>query len=127
MSYTEYTVEVHNDGDRFWFLNEQRHREDGPALEYSTGSKHWYINGERHREDGPALEYADGAKSWYINGQLHREDGPAAVSANGDKYWYIRGKQYTKEEFNQMMNPVPSCNNKEVEIDGKTYILKEKE
>lgn len=33
--------------------------------------------GERHREDGPAVEYADGSKYWYQNGELHREDGPA--------------------------------------------------
>jgi hypothetical protein len=43
-----------------------------------TDSKtEWYnLNDERHREDGPAIECADGGKYWYINGQYHREDGP---------------------------------------------------
>jgi len=25
---------------------------------YDNGDKHWYLNGERHREDGPAVEWA---------------------------------------------------------------------
>ncbi len=32
--------------------------------------------GELHREDGPAIEYTSGTKMWYQNGKLHREDGP---------------------------------------------------
>jgi len=33
------------------------------------GDKVWYLNGKRHREDGPAIEYADGYKAWYLNGK----------------------------------------------------------
>jgi hypothetical protein len=29
--------------------------ENGPAVERSNGTKYWYLNGERHREDGPAI------------------------------------------------------------------------
>ena len=50
-----------------------RHREDGPAIEYSDGHKEWYINGERHRTDGPAVEYTDGDKSWFINDEYLTE------------------------------------------------------
>ena len=64
----EYTVRVYNDGDKFWFLNGQQHREDGPADEWACGDKSWYLNGKRHREDGPAIECADGTKFWYLNG-----------------------------------------------------------
>ena len=32
-----------------------------------NGNKAWYLNGERHREDGPAIEYLDGTKRWYLN------------------------------------------------------------
>ena len=28
---------------------------------------HWYLNGNRHRVDGPAIEYANGDKRWYLN------------------------------------------------------------
>ena len=33
------------------------------------GAKCWYLNDKRHREDGPAVEYADGSKYWYLNGK----------------------------------------------------------
>lgn len=49
------------------------------------GSKKWYLNGERHREDGPAIEWASGSKKWYLNGELHREDGPTCEWADGSK------------------------------------------
>ena len=60
----------------------------------ADGSKFWYINDKRHREDGPAIERARGDKCWYINGKLHREDGPAVEHANGNKWWYINDKEY---------------------------------
>ena len=31
------------------------------------GNKYWYLEGELHREDGPAVEYPDGTKEWYLN------------------------------------------------------------
>ena len=43
----EYTVKVHDSGNKYWFLNGARHREDGPAIEYANGSKEWYKNGKR--------------------------------------------------------------------------------
>ena len=36
---------------------------------YHFGAKQWYLNGERHREDGPACEYNDGTKQWFLNGK----------------------------------------------------------
>ena len=33
----------------------------------SYGSKHWFLNRERHREDGPAVEWPNGTKFWYLN------------------------------------------------------------
>ena len=60
-------IKVDSDGTKRWFLNGERHREDGPAVEWSDGEKWWYLNGERHREDGPAIELPDGTKYWYLN------------------------------------------------------------
>jgi hypothetical protein len=73
MSYKEYTVKVWSDGSKSWFLNGNRHREDGPAIEWAGGSKYWYLNGKLHREDGPAIEWADGSKYWYLNGKEYTE------------------------------------------------------
>jgi len=70
------------------------------------GTKYWWLNGEYHRVDGPAVEYADGAKYWFLNDKRHRIDGPAIEDANGDKYWYLNGEQLnckTQKEFEQLM------------------------
>ena len=77
-----------------WFLNGERHREDGPALEETSGTKEWYLNGKPHREDGPAKEWSDGYKGWFINGKAHREDGPAEEYRDGTKRWAINGKNH---------------------------------
>jgi len=60
-----------------------------------NGTRYWYQNGLRHREDGPAIEYTNGERRWYLNGFLHREDGPAIEYTNGDRYWYLNDKSYS--------------------------------
>jgi hypothetical protein len=70
----EYTVKVDDDGDKFWYLNDNRHREDGPAIEWADGSKSWWLNGNLHREDGPAIEWVDGDKEWWLNGKEVTEE-----------------------------------------------------
>ena len=65
----EYKVEVYPNGNKYWFLNNKCHREDGPAIELASGNKRWYLKGQLHREDGPAVEHADGDKYWYLNGK----------------------------------------------------------
>ena len=56
-----------NGTDKYWSLNGQYHRVDGPAIEYTNGTKLWYLNDNRHRVDGPAIEYANGDKQWWLN------------------------------------------------------------
>jgi len=68
---------------------------------YPDGTKCWWLNGQRHREDGPAYEFANGNKSWFLNDKRHREDGPAIEYANGNKFWYLNGQRLTQEEFNK--------------------------
>jgi len=96
----EYRIKVFNNRTE-WYKNGQRHREDGPAIEYTNGDKAWYKNGQRHREDGPAVECTNGYKAWYKNDKLHREDGPAIEYTNGAKSWYINGTKLTENEFKQ--------------------------
>ena len=51
-----------------------RHRLDGPAY-ISGGYRAWYKDGLRHREDGPAIEYTGGGGEWYLHGkQLSEEE-----------------------------------------------------
>ena len=61
------TMIVDNFGNKYWYLENKLHREDGPALEYPSGTKIWYLNGKIHRVDGPADEYPDGSKSWFLH------------------------------------------------------------
>jgi len=71
----EYDVKEYNNGDKFWFLNGELHRENGlPAVEYTDGDKFWFLNGELHRENGPACEYDNGTKFWYLNGIEYKEN-----------------------------------------------------
>jgi hypothetical protein len=95
-----YTVKVHGNGTKEWYLNDKRHREDGPAIEWSDGNKSWYLNDKRHREDGPAIEWADGDKSWYLN-----------------------DKCLTELQWLEAVKPKPSCVGKVVEVDGVKYRL----
>lgn len=71
--------------------------------ESKDGTVFWLLNNLRHRENGPAVEYSDGTKQWYIEGLLHREDGPAIENSDGGKDWYLYNGQLTEEEFNQWL------------------------
>ena len=80
---------VDKGGSKRWYLNNELHREDGPAVDSTNGTQLWFINGKPHREDGAASEWASGNKFWYLNGKQHREDGPAVEMADGTKFWYL--------------------------------------
>lgn len=79
------------------------------ALKYRVevdkfGTRRYYNRaGQRHREDGPAVEYADGVTAWYQNNLLHRVDGPAVEYANGSKEWYINGTEYNECDYYQQL------------------------
>ena len=55
-------------GDEYWWKGNTYHREDGPAITYSSGTRLWIVNGVAHNEDGPACIYFDGQKEWWIDG-----------------------------------------------------------
>jgi len=45
--------------------------EDGLVYEvrvFSNGNKYWRYNGQRHRLNGPAIEWTNGYKTYYIKG-----------------------------------------------------------
>ena len=91
------TMKVDDNGNKFWHLNGEIHREDGPAIEYANGNKFWLLNDKLHREGGPALEWADGDKFWYLNGELQ-----AIEWTDGSKSWYLNGKGVTEEEHKRL-------------------------
>jgi len=119
----EYTVKVNESGDKHWYLNGKRHREDGPACEYANGDKYWYLNDKLHREDGPAIEWAWGDKFWFLNGKRHREDGPAIEYADGDKFWYLNGEEFSKKKWKKRIKKTHKIiiDGKEIELSDESY------
>ena len=97
----KYTVEVDDDGNRFWYN----------------------YQGQRHRVDGPACEWAGGSREWWQNDQLHRTDGPAYEDADGNRLWYLNGKLLSEEEHRARTRPKDTCAGRVVEIDGVKYRL----
>lgn len=47
------------------------------------GRQEWWVNDKRHREDGPAITRQSGDQEWWLNGELHRADGPAKSQLTG--------------------------------------------
>jgi hypothetical protein len=119
-------IKIHHDedGNVYYYSDHRLHREDGPAIIFTTGTEHWYYNGKlhrdgapaivykdnknhwiwykhgkRHREDGPAISIDDHTKCWFKDGVLHREDGPAIVYDDVDVRYFLNGIQYSFEDW----------------------------
>jgi len=88
---------VDTDGTQEWYVRDQLHRTDGPAVIHANGSQEWYVNNRLHRTDGPAVIHANGSQEWYVNNRLHRTDGPAVIYASGRQEWYVNGEDITSE------------------------------
>jgi hypothetical protein len=39
------------------------------TVKVSEDKTEWYLYGQRHREDGPAIEFSGGYKEWYLYGK----------------------------------------------------------
>ena len=66
-----------NSGNIFYFKKDTKilHNPYGPSALYSYGSKAYYINDEYHRLDGPAIMRTDGIEFYFINNiELTKEE-----------------------------------------------------
>jgi hypothetical protein len=61
------------EGDQFWYKNDQPHRDgDLPAEIFTDGTQRWFKNGLAHRDgDLPAVIWADGTQFWFKNGMYY--------------------------------------------------------
>jgi hypothetical protein len=100
-------VNIEN-GNKVWRQSAgQRHRTDGPAVEFSNGGKEWWIHGQRHRTDGPAVEFAIyGIRSWWVNGSRHRTDGPAIEWDGVAEEWWVHNRISSKQEISHQSSQV---------------------
>lgn len=63
----------------------------------------WYLGDNLHKENGPAVAMADGTKEWWIDGKRHREDGPAIIFPDGQKKWFLEGKSIAEDDFHKII------------------------
>jgi len=74
---------------------------------FESGTKRWYLDDQLHRENGPAIEYVDGHKEWWYCGKCHRLDGPAIEDdMSGTKLWFYHGERIycsSQEEFERLI------------------------
>jgi hypothetical protein len=69
------------------------------------GDIYYYLNDKRHRTDGPAIEYVSGSKDWYLNGYFHDEKGPSTIYSSGFKFWDIEDKIQTLSNTTITLKP----------------------
>jgi len=58
---------------KYWWVYIVDHPNFTGCLIDRDNDKSWYQNGNRHREDGPAIEYANGDKEWWFNHKHYNE------------------------------------------------------
>ena len=81
----------------------------------STGiTSFFFKNGISHRDDNlPAIIYSDMSEEYFKDGKHHRENGPARIIKNVSQEYWLNNKQYSKEEFDKIINKPKKNNFKE--------------
>jgi len=69
------------------------HRNNGPAW-IDPNYKKWYVNDELHRTDGPAIEYNNGMVEWWWKGKSYMFDGWADISKCDPEIYMILKLKY---------------------------------
>jgi len=69
---------------------------------HRDGTQCWYLDDQLHRTDGPAVIRANGTKEWWVNSRLHRLDGPAWIDVGGTQFWYVKGQDITEPVLSWM-------------------------
>jgi hypothetical protein len=55
----------------------------------NLGNKYWELNDELHRTDGPAVIYVDGEKYWYLNGYSYTYENWFKLLTPEEQYNYL--------------------------------------
>ena len=59
----------------------------------------WWKGSLIHKDNGPAVLYSSGTKTYWKNNKLHREDGPTIDDSDGSHKYFINGIRMTEEQF----------------------------
>lgn len=101
-----------------YYVMDQLHREDGPAVTIkqtlmgvSYEVEGWYYRGKLHRVGGPAQVMANYHTIWAKHGKLHREDGPAIIDHNlATGKWYYEGYRVDPKEMDELVKGTETIN-----------------
>jgi len=80
MKKEKYKFIIDKEGNKFWYLPSKGknciHRIGGPAIERVDGVIEWWLNDELHRIDGPAVIdlYSDYIEWWINDKELPKEE-----------------------------------------------------
>ena len=119
---------IYSNGFKKWYLDgieySKKEFEEEICIELKypqidpLGNQVWRNKkGKYHRENGPAVICKDGTKEWYLNGIRHNLNGPAVIYSNGFKEYWIDGEEFTKEQFEEIINVDPEEYDDEIECD----------
>lgn len=72
----------------------------------NSGTIWWFLNNNVHRVNGPAITSQSGIRYWLLNNNVHRVNGPAVIDQHGDVEYWINGHQLTDYEIMFMMQCV---------------------
>jgi antitoxin component YwqK of YwqJK toxin-antitoxin module len=60
-------------GSQKWYKNGKLHRDGGKPAFVGKTKTVWALNDEYHREDGPAVIWSDGGIEWWLHGKVSSE------------------------------------------------------
>ena len=105
-------ITIEADGSKYYYSDKRMtkfHREDGPAIERPYGYRAWFINNLRHRVDGPAIEYGDEtAGDWFIQGsEVTEQEHYRYYNQPKEATININGKEFTIKQLADLIEAVP--------------------
>jgi hypothetical protein len=78
---------------------------DAPSVTTASGREEWYLNNQRHRDGGPAVTDTH-VQEWYQFGMRDRLDGPAVIYTDGRVEYWVAGLQFTPENYLKMAKQI---------------------
>jgi hypothetical protein len=117
----EYKVKVSPAGRQEWYLNGNRHREDGPAIVCPNGRQEWYLKGEELSEE----EFNNRNKAELTLEDFDKYEAPDEISwSTIEPLKFLYGKVWGQPILNYIHSLRPSCirvTKGGVKLDSKTW------
>lgn len=74
-TYFKKAVVIDIDNDIYFITNGMLHSKKYPtSYEFCNGARYWYLNNQQHRSDGPAVYYGSNYTSWWYKGRCYGDN-----------------------------------------------------